>query len=440
MSLTQVNESFLYKLIVSDIEKKTVEYAESNRFFRIVSQIVKIYLNVCKRIMGTLYWLFAPNMLLKLAMRHILLFSIMFAIPPIIRLTIKPFWRFLRYRVILRIVMGGEWVSKYSEIKRQCSDRNLTYKEYAAYGSKLDEMEGYDAWRISKASKLYSHNRIQQDLIELAKIRRKCDGRASMTHLIDTRHHPMRDLMEFLRSRIERNYCGIANAELYSVTTVGTKKLIEDFIDNICQSLHYIANSEDKSISLEEKIVYFQELRHVLGRTALCLSGGGALGYYHWGVVLSMAENNLLPKIITGASAGSVIAAFACTRLEHELPRLTDDDILNLKIYHEKERRSWATVLSVRFKRFWETGYFLDVKVLRDYVKDNIGDMTFLEAYHKTGKILNIAVSGSDSNTMPRLLNFLTAPHVVIYSAVVASCAIPVMFEPQELYIKSPTT
>ena len=59
-----------------------------------------------------------------------------------------------------------------------------------------------------------------------------------------------------------------------------------------------------------------------------------------------------------------------------------------------------------------------------------------MEAYQKTGRILNITVSGSDANTVPRLLNFLTAPNVVIWSAVIASCAIPFVFEPQELYIK----
>lgn len=69
-------------------------------------------------------------------------------------------------------------------------------------------------------------------------------------------------------------------------------------------------------------------------------------------------------------------------------------------------------------------------------MRDNIGDITFLEAYTKTGRILNITVSGSDANTMPRLLNFLTAPNVVVWSAVIASCAIPLVFEPQELFVK----
>eukprot|EP00483_Globobulimina_turgida_P007223 UN07237 len=88
-------------------------------------------------------------------------------------------------------------------------------------------------------------------------------------------------------------------------------------------------------------------------------------------------------------------------------------------------------------RRFWQTKHFMDVTILRDCVRDNIGDITFLEAYQKTGRILNITVSGSDANTMPRLLNFLTAPNVVIWSAAVASCAIPFFFEAQELFVKN---
>ena len=36
-----------------------------------------------------------------------------------------------------------------------------------------------------------------------------------------------------------------------------------------------------------------------MGRTAFCFSGGGSLGAYHVSVALELAEQNLLPKIIT---------------------------------------------------------------------------------------------------------------------------------------------
>lgn len=175
--------------------------------------------------------------------------------------------------------------------------------------NKLDEMEGLDAWRLNKLSKLYSHNRLHQDLMTLNQFRRKCEDYhgtgPSVLHSLSglasaTATHPMRELMRFLRSRIERNYCGITDPQLYSVTKIGTKKLIEDFRENMCQCLDYIAHHQDEAISNSEKIVFFNELRHVLGRTALCLSGGGSLGAYHVGIVLAMHRNSLLPKIMTG--------------------------------------------------------------------------------------------------------------------------------------------
>ncbi|ETO31682.1 hypothetical protein RFI_05433 [Reticulomyxa filosa] len=90
-------------------------------------------------------------------------------------------------------------------------------------------------------------------------------------------------------------------------------------------------------------------------------------------------------------------------------------------------------------RRFWRTGKLLDAMVLRDAIREDIGHATFLEAYEKTGRILNITVTGTDTNAMPRLLNYLTAPNVVVWSAVVASCAIPLVFGAQELHVKEIT-
>jgi hypothetical protein len=36
----------------------------------------------------------------------------------------------------------------------------------------------------------------------------------------------------------------------------------------------------------------------------------------------------------------------------------------------------------------------MDIKVLAKFLKDNIGDVTFQEAYDRTGWILNITVTG----------------------------------------------
>jgi len=63
-------------------------------------------------------------------------------------------------------------------------------------------------------------------------------------------------------------------------------------------------------------------------------------------------------------------------------------------------------------------GALFDAQVLKEALKDNIGDVTFQEAYNRTRRILNITVSTSATFEMPRLLNYLTAPNVLIWSAV----------------------
>jgi TAG lipase/steryl ester hydrolase/phospholipase A2/LPA acyltransferase len=67
--------------------------------------------------------------------------------------------------------------------------------------------------------------------------------------------------------------------------------------------------------------------------------------------------------------------------------------------------------------------------------------LTFAEAYAKTGRVINIVVAPpNDSKEMPALLNYLTAPDVLIWSAACASCAIPLVYKPVELLCKDIVT
>ena len=62
--------------------------------------------------------------------------------------------------------------------------------------------------------------------------------------------------------------------------------------------------------------------------------------------------------------------------------------------------------------------------------------MTFLEAFDRTGRVLNITVTRSDGKAPPLLCNYLTTPHMLVYSASLASCAIPGVFEAVELKMR----
>lgn len=75
---------------------------------------------------------------------------------------------------------------------------------------------------------------------------------------------------------------------------------------------------------------------------------------------------------------------------------------------------------------------------LKECIIANVGHYTFQEAFDRTGRIINITVAPSNNYDPPRLLNYLTAPHVCVWSAAMASCAIPGVFESIQLYVKEP--
>lgn len=47
----------------------------------------------------------------------------------------------------------------------------------------------------------------------------------------------------------------------------------------------------------------------VLPPTGHRLSGGAFLGFYHMGVVRALWKEGLMPRVISGASAGSIMTA-----------------------------------------------------------------------------------------------------------------------------------
>lgn len=96
----------------------------------------------------------------------------------------------------------------------------------------------------------------------------------------------------------------------------------------------------------------------------------------------------------------------------------------------------WTPNSGENIRRLFATGNLMDVEQLKKILRLNMGDMTFHEAYEKTGRIINITVSPGSRYETPRLLNYLTAPDIVIWSASCASCALPGLFPGVELVRK----
>ena len=86
---------------------------------------------------------------------------------------------------------------------------------------------------------------------------------------------------------------------------------------------------------------------------------------------------------------------------------------------------------------FWKTGAIFDNQVFMQEAKYfTKGDMTFKEAFEKTGRVLNITVMSTEKHSRLKVLNYINSPNVTIRSATVASSSIPGVIPPCTLYMK----
>jgi hypothetical protein len=137
----------------------------------------------------------------------------------------------------------------------------------------------------------------------------------------------MRNLQQALRSSVQKNIGGIMNEALYSTSNCGTKKLIEEFVDEVVLSLQVVERDPAGVLSSRDKLAFFEQLKSSYGFTALCLSGGGGLGQYHIGVVRALLDEQMMPHILSGASCGSLIAAHVCCRSDDELKQTLNAEV-----------------------------------------------------------------------------------------------------------------
>ena len=245
------------------------------------------------------------------------------------------------------------------------------------------------------------------------------------------------EIMFGLRAELLRNLGNMSNlGRRLHAPVGGVPKLVREYINEVKTCLKLL--SKDSKIPITEKLSFLQETRHVFGRTGLLLSGGGSLGTFHIGVCRALNRKNLLPRVLAGSSVGSVIAAVICTRTSEELHDFFSDENFESAL-PDLTFFSGTDFLTSMF-HYLKTGAMHDIDFFQTCLRDLYGDLTFQEAYDRSGgRILSICVSPADARPgqKPRLLNYLTAPHLVIWSAVAASCAFPSLFPPQPLLAKA---
>lgn len=258
-------------------------------------------------------------------------------------------------------------------------------------------------------------------------------------------------LVNLLRSGLVRNLGNISSTKLFTHAYAGTKLLIDDYITQVALSIQYVTSLQPTPVhasgfTSQAKLELLHDTRQAFGRTTLLLQGGSAFGLCHLGVVKALHLQGLLPRIITGTATGAMIAALVGIHPENELLALLNGDTIDLSAFDHwrkdhPDSESWVRIFFRRIMRFIRTGHLFDMRLLEECVRANVGDLTFEEAYARSKRILNITVATAGKTGSPNLLNYLTAPNVLIWSAAAASnaSASSTISSPITIYCKDET-
>jgi len=292
-------------------------------------------------------------------------------------------------------------MSKLSKLEKTLSKAG-SYQEWKETALTLDKLESKDLWRLEPESDDYDFHLLESRVRLFRKLCRQKD---------------YDQLIFRLREELHGNIGNMANPVLYHQARFGTKILVNEYLDVVCASLNLLCDSNVKSLPPIRKRRFMKRTARSFGRSALLLSGGASLGLFHLGVIRELTAEGILPRVITGSSAGSLIAGILATHTDEELARLIEPGQINFE---------WFRMLNPA--ELVNGNGMADQKILKKFIDTNILDMTFLEAYKHTSRIVNISVSPTESHQFPRVLNYLTAPNVLIRRAILASTAVPGLF------------
>lgn len=298
----------------------------------------------------------------------------------------------------------------------------ITYDEWCKAALSLEELD-YSKSKMKLAAEYYDERLVSARTTHLAVIRGTGD---------------VYDLMHALRSDLVRNFGGITNPDLHDILPV-VPSPIREYIKEVQACLRCISTASN--LPLEEKLNFLRETRHAFGRTALVLSGGGSFGAFHIGVVSAILNSKMLPRVISGSSAGAIVAAIVCTRSDEELALqiAAIDEVHPEDFYAPTAQLAFYSANSAAevLRHLIRKGTLQDSAVLQEKLQGLLGEVTFFEAFQRSGRILNISVTAADTKEPPRLLNYLTAPNVIIWSAVVCSSAFPFLYSPGQLLARN---
>jgi TAG lipase/steryl ester hydrolase/phospholipase A2/LPA acyltransferase len=292
---------------------------------------------------------------------------------------------------------------------RRAMEHASRYADWLEAAHALDRLTGEDEWRRDDASPHYHATELRQELVRLNTM--NASG-------------SMEDLVDFLHESLHRHLNDLQHPSLYGRSRVGTKHLVSDYLEAIEGTIERLADSNAPGWTATKKLALLERALHNVGRSALLLSGGATLGFYHLGVVRAIWEQGLLPDVLSGASMGAMIAAGICGRSDAELDVLFAEEVLDL----ERCGLEWRSPLEA-----WREGSLMRPERMLETIHKNCGRLTFQQAYERSGRTLNISLAPTRARQKPRVLSHVTAPNVWIPQAALASSAVPGLFPPVTL-------
>ncbi len=282
--------------------------------------------------------------------------------------------------------------------------RHSNYEEWLNNSSKSASSK-MNWWVDPMRRKKFDHRIIESRLSELRSIRK--DARADK-------------LLFYFDEGLHGNMANMGSAEVYESGSNSARKLISEYVNELADGLEQIYQFNEKELKLADKKAFFDRASRAHGRSALMLSGAGALAPFHLGVCIALRTQNLLPKVISGSSAGAIIAGIMCSHSDEEL-----DEIL--------ESESLLEIFDLVHREYSERENQLDGEDIRSIVETWIPDVTFEEAFQRTGRYLCVSVSPSEMHQQSRTLNSITTPNVLLRETIQASCAVPGLINPVKL-------
>jgi len=283
-----------------------------------------------------------------------------------------------------------------------------SYREWQDIADRIDAVSGAADWRASNDSELLHVVEIQRSIATLRAMREGGETWA---------------LMKKFQELLFRHQGEFTHPELYHRARGGTLHVVGDFLDETEACLRYLLDVEVDGVSDTYRLEQVKRIGRVYGRPALLLSGGALLGLYHFGVIKALFEQDLLPRTISGSSMGAILASWACCHTDDELRALFAD--LSLINRNALERLPMREMLRQRT--------VMDQPKLLKFLGTIIPDLSFDESMRHSRRILNVTVSPLNKLQTPRLLNYLSAPEALVHHAVLASCAMPLVFKPVQL-------